>query len=89
MRFSGSLKRIGMKPLAATQPSPLQEPHAFYFIQSSYSLAKQILTWYRFLIFRASLPKKMKIQSQLLKAVCICPVRFLGPKKRMARCFLV
>ena len=70
---------------AATQPSVLQEPHAFYFIQGSYSLAKQILTWYRFLIFRASLPKKMKIQSQLLKAVCICPVRFSSLKKCMAR----
>ena len=50
---------------------------------------KQILTWYRLLIFRASLPKQMKTQSQLLKAVCICPVRFLSPKKAMARCFLV
>ena len=69
------------------QPSVLQEPRALYFIQGS-SLTKQILTWYRSLIFRAGLPKKTKNQSQLLKAVCICPVRFLSLTKCMARCSL-
>ena len=60
---------------------------AFYFSQGS-SLAKQILTWYRLLISRAGLPKKMKNQSQLLKAVCICPVRFLSPKNAWLDVFL-
>ena len=86
MRFSGPSKRIGMKPFGC-HPA-ICTSGAARFIQG-FSLAKQLLTWYRLLIFRASLPKKMKIQSQLLKAVCICPMRFLSPKKCMARCFLV
>ena len=75
MRFSEPLKRIGMKPFgAATQPSVLQEPRALNLFQGS--LAKQILTCYRLVIFRAGLPKKRKNQSQVLEAIRICPVRF-------------
>ena len=45
-------------------PSVLQEPRIFYSIQGP-SLAKQISTWYRLLIFRAGLPKNMTNQSQV------------------------
>ena len=81
MRFSALLKRIGMRPFGCHAAIRTSGAARYLFYSRHFSiLAQQILTWYGSLIFRAGLPRKMKMQCQLLKAISICPMHFSASK---------